>query len=279
MNIMRIAILGVALIAAALTAFLVRSLISSPSEVGQAERAPDPTTQVLVAARTLEIGTKISAKDLRWQVWPQTAIASVYYTLAKTPNAVEDLTGGVVRATLFADGPITTGKIVKTGDVGFMSAILDGGKRALGVKITPDTGAGAFILPGDRVDVLHAMRPTQGDAQDEKNGAPKLNSKTIIENVRVLAIDQTASDPKAAPGTSSVIGKTATLELSPEQAEILASSAISGVISLSLRSLERQDDKNFAEREAAAAAALAAARTKADGFKVIRFGLPFEYRP
>lgn len=282
MNIMRIAILGVALLAAALTAFLVRSLVSSPSEVSQKERPPDPTTQVLVATRDLEIGTKIAASDMRWQVWPEAAIAKPYFTVAGAPKAPEELTGGIVRAVIYANSPITLGKILKTGAGGFMSAILEGGKRAVGVKVTPDTGAAGFILPGDRVDVLHATRPAQGDAQESPASgvvAPKLNSRTIIENVRVLAIDQTVSDPKAGAAASSVIGKTATLELSPEEAEILASAAMDGIISLSLRSLERHDDNSYAEREAKAAAALAASRKKVNGFDVIRFGLPFRYTP
>lgn len=282
MNIMRIAILGVALLAAALTAFLVRSLVSSPSEVSQTERPPDPTTQVLVATRDLEIGAKIAASDLRWQVWPEAALTKAYFTVASAPKAPEDLTGGIVRSVIYANSPITAGKILKTGAGGFMSAILEGGKRAVGVKVTPDTGAAGFILPGDRVDVLHATRPVQGEAQESSASgavAPKLNSRTIIENVRVLAIDQTVSDPKAGAAASSVIGKTATLELSPEEAEILTSAAMDGIISLSLRSLERRDDTSYAEREAMAAAALAASRKKVNGFDVIRFGLPFRYTP
>lgn len=279
MNIIRIAILGVALLAAALTAFMVRGLLSSSDEVSQAARPPDPTTQVLVATRDMEIGAKIAATDLRWQEWPKSAISPDYATLESNPGAVEEQTGGIVRATIYKNAPITPGKIVKAGDVGFMSAILEGGMRAYAVKIAPETAAGGFILPGDRVDVVHAMRPEQQESSAQSAGLPELNSKTIIENVRVLAIDQLVNDPKAAAGASSIIGKSATLELSPQQAEILANAEMDGNISIILRSLERKEDNSFSEREAKAAADLAAARAKSDGFNLIRFGLPFKYRP
>ncbi len=277
MNIVRIGILAVALIAAALTALLVSSLVSTPPEV--TESAPDPTTQVLVAAKDIEVGSKIAAADLRWQVWPKDAINSAYFTMERNPNAIEEQTGGVVRTQLFANGPITPGKILKSGDAGFMSAILEGGMRAYTVKASPDLGAGGFILPGDRVDVIHAKQVDTSAAEAPTTGVSELNSKTIVENVRVLAIDQTVSDPKEGKATSSIVGKTVTLEVSPQQAEIIANAEVQGTMSLSLRSLERRDDGTFADREAKAAAELAATRSKSDGFNLIRFGLPFKYRP
>lgn len=277
MNMVRMAILGVALIAAGLTAYLVSSLLSSSEE--DASKVAEPTIQILVAARDLEIGTRIAAADLRWQVWPESAASPAFFNLESNPGAIEELTKGVVRSVIFANSPITPGKIVKTGEgAGFMSAILEGGMRAFALKLAPETGAGGFILPGDRVDVLHA-KPAERGTKNANEGKAELDSKTIVENVRVLAIDQAVTDPKAAAGASSLIGKVVTVEVSPQQAEVLANAGLDGMISITLRSLERKEDTGFAEREAKAAAERAAAQSKNEGLNMIRFGLSSKYRP
>jgi pilus assembly protein CpaB len=108
-----------------------------------------------------------------------------------------------------------------------MAAILPSGMRAISTEISPETGAGGFILPNDYVDVIVSRRErgTSGDVHV---------SETILTNVRVLAIDQTVEDKG---GQKVVVGKTATLELAPQQAEILAQSRQQGTLSLALRSL------------------------------------------
>ncbi len=121
---------------------------------------------------------------------------------------------------------------------GFMAAILPSGMRAVSTQISPETGAGGFILPNDRVDVIMTPR-----GRDDKGG--ERTSETILRNVRVLAIDQTVEEKN---GQKVVVGKTATLELSPSQAETLALSQQLGVLSLALRSIadgtleEKPDD-------------------------------------
>jgi pilus assembly protein CpaB len=111
-----------------------------------------------------------------------------------------------------------------------MAAILPTGYRAVSTEISPETGAGGFILPNDRVDVLLTKR--------EKNPNDKLpdliSSEIVLTNIRVLAIDQA---PKEKDGTNALVGKTATLELKPEQTETLARARQSGVLSLALRSI------------------------------------------
>ena len=110
--------------------------------------------------------------------------------------------------------------------------------RAISTEISPETGAGGFILPNDHVDVILTKR--------EKNtgvsGAPDaVKSEIILPNVRVLAIDQA---PKEKEGQNSVVGKTVTLELKPEQAATLAAGRQAGTLSLALRSIA---DANQAE--------------------------------
>ena len=281
MNLMRIIILVAAIAAAGLTAILVSSLVSTP-EVAVDKAPKIPVNQVLVAARKIEIGTKLTEADLRWQEFPEPSVASVYFTRDRNPEAVKEHVGGIARAEIFSDSPITPGKIVNAGGGGFMSAILEGGMRAMSVQIAPETGAGGFILPGDRVDVLLSYE-TQVEEESGRRGK-EVVSEIILENVRALAIDQTVndaagSDSKGGTQTSSVIGKTATLELTPAQAQKLAKSVASGRLALALRSLERKEDAEFAAREAAAAAALEAERSKNKSFTIIRYGTPGKFRP
>ena len=109
----------------------------------------------------------------------------------------------------------------------FMSSILPSGKRAIATQISADTSAGGFILPNDFVDVIMTRRTKDG-------GADEFITETILGNVRVLAIDQTV---KEEDGRQVVVGKTATLELAPEQAEVLTLAEQMGEMSLALRSL------------------------------------------
>jgi pilus assembly protein CpaB len=122
-------------------------------------------------------------------------------------------------------------KLVKADGSGFMAAILPSGMRAISTEISPETGAGGFILPNDRVDVILTKRDRNADT---RKSVDPINAEIILSNVRVLAIDQTIEDKN---GQKVVVGKTATLELKPEQSETLARARQSGTLSLALRSL------------------------------------------
>ena len=127
-----------------------------------------------------------------------------------------------------AGEPIREPKVVIAKGGGFMAAILPPGMRAVSLDISPDTGAGGFILPNDHVDVLL----TRHDKAAEKaGGVEKFVSETILRNVRVLAVDQTVEEKD---GKKVVVGKTATIELDPQQAETLALSRQLGTLSLAL---------------------------------------------
>jgi pilus assembly protein CpaB len=118
-----------------------------------------------------------------------------------------------------------------------MAAVLPAGMRAISTEISPETGAGGFILPNDRVDVILSKR----EKNPERNAPDIVSSEIILTNVRVLAIDQA---PKEKEGQNTVVGKTATLELKPEQSETLARARQSGTLSLALRSIS---DMNMVE--------------------------------
>jgi pilus assembly protein CpaB len=113
-----------------------------------------------------------------------------------------------------------------------MAAILPTGMRAISTQISPETGAGGFILPNDHVDVILTRR--ERDADKGASGGDSHSSETILTNVRVLAIDQNVQEKD---GQKVVVGKTATLELTPAQTETLALSQQLGSLSLALRSI------------------------------------------
>src|SRR6202044_2433954 len=120
------------------------------------------------------------------------------------------------RSPFIAGEPIREPKLIKADGSGFMAAILPSGMRAISTEISPETGAGGFILPNDRVDVIlsrHEKNP------DRTNPTDVINSEILLSNIRVLAIDQA---PREKDGKNPVVGKTATLELKPAQAELLA---------------------------------------------------------
>jgi pilus assembly protein CpaB len=131
--------------------------------------------------------------------------------------------------------------------------------RAISTEISPETGAGGFILPNDRVDVILSKREKN---PDRAGSADIVNSEIILSNVRVLAIDQA---PKEKDGQNSVVGKTVTLELRPEQAETLARARQSGTLSLALRSIA---DLNATETMSDDPAA-----KRGETVKVIRYGV------
>ena len=230
MNVMRIAILGVAAVAAGAAALLVRGMLGGGTPPTQAAAPPVAiTTDVLVASKDIVPGHILSVDLVRWDPWPKSAVSSSLITKDKEPDLTKAVAGAVVRSPLVAGQPITDASIVRAGGAGFMAATIKPGMRAISVPVTVDTGAGGFILPNDRVDVLLTRDISGG------NGGPKnIVSGIVLEDVRVLAVDQVAHQEK---DQQFVVGKTATLELTPVQAELLAQSQQSGTLSLALRAL------------------------------------------
>jgi pilus assembly protein CpaB len=228
----RILVLGVALAAGGAAAFLVGSEDEKKPEVVAPPVVQFETTDVLIAKADIGMGTAISSQDLQWQAWPSATTGESYITKKDKPNAIEEINGAITRAPFTAGEPIREAKLIRTnGAAGFMAAILPSGMRAVSTEISPETGAGGFILPNDRVDVILSRRPKDNDS---RTGGASPSSETILTNVRVLAIDQTVEEKN---GQRVVVGKTATLEIAPRQAETLTQSRQLGTLSLALRSL------------------------------------------
>jgi pilus assembly protein CpaB len=169
----------------------------------------------------------VTQDDLSWQPWPIAAAGPLFIRRTDRPNALTEFKGAVARAPFIAGEPIREQKLVRADGAGFLSAILPAGMRAISTEISAETGAGGFILPNDHVDVIVTRR-------DQQAGGDNITSETILRNIRVLAIDQTVEEKN---GQKVVVGKTATLELGPQQAENLAQARQRGTLSLALRSL------------------------------------------
>jgi pilus assembly protein CpaB len=232
MNTKRIIVLGFALVAASAAALLARSLMGGGTPKVEARIAPPPIamSEVLVADSNIQPGLTLSSDMVKWQRWPASAVDSSFITHASTPNLADALKGTVVRVPLYAGQPITNTAIVHGDETGFMAAQLQPGMRAVSITISVDSGAGGFILPNDRVDLMLTVKTN--------DSPPHVKVKTILADVRVLAVDQTFKEDK---NTKTLVGKTATLELTPVQAELVAAAQNMGSLSLSLRGLGDND--------------------------------------
>src|ERR1700675_798261 len=230
MNKARIVVLSIAVGAGGIAAYLASGSDSKPPAEPVAQLQ---TVDVLVAKSDIGLGQSVVPDDLQWQTWPGPSESNSYIRRSERPDATKEVTGSIARAPFIAGEPIREPKLVKANGSGFMAAILPTGMRAISTEISPETGAGGFILPNDRVDVILSKR----DKNPDKTGPTVVNSEIILSNVRVLAIDQA---PKEKDGQNTVIGKTVTLELKPEQAETLARARQRGT--LSLRRLDAGDD-------------------------------------
>lgn len=248
----RIVILVVAAVAAIGLALLVRGMMApKPQPAATLASAPEakPMARVLVAKRDLPIGTKLTAADMGWQDWPAEALNASFVTdgappqpksddkgLLKTatkaateavapPPAMEAFEGALVREPIASGEPMTARKVVRGGEGGYMSVMLTPGMRAIGVPVNSETGAGGFILPGDRVDVLQARRNEESDKG--------FVTQAVLTNVRVLAIDQATEPGK---DSKTMVGAVATLEVAAQDVENLARAKAQGDLTLVLRS-------------------------------------------
>src|ERR1700731_3677663 len=227
MNISRIIVLIIALSAGGVAAYLVSGSDSKPPPAEPVAQLQ--TVDVLVAKSDIGLGQPVAAQDMQWQTWPAATSSNGFIRRNERPDATTQIAGSIARTPFIAGEPIREAKLVRANGSGFMAAILPTGMRAVSTEISPETGAGGFILPNDRVDVLLTKRDKSQSGQ-----ADVIKSEVILPNVRVLAIDQA---PKEKDGQNTVIGKTVTLELKPEQAETLARARQSGTLSLALRSI------------------------------------------
>ncbi|KZM48402.1 Flp pilus assembly protein CpaB [Labrenzia sp. OB1] len=237
MKFARILVLAVAVAAGFLAFRMVMMSGGNDAEpkTAQAPAAERKQAQVLVAAKDIPLGGKLSAADMSWSPWPEDVIPKGAVTKSASPVADKEHVGQIARAPIFAGEPIRPERLIST-DKGFMSSILPKGKRASAVSVEAETTAGGFILPGDKVDLILTRRSDEG-----------ASSQTILENIRVLAIDTTTAGEQDKKSLSPK--KTATLELTLPQSEIVAQAQQIGTISLALRSAQDSADDAAPEND------------------------------
>jgi pilus assembly protein CpaB len=236
--------------------FGVMSLVKNPTKVVKEEITTN-TTQVLVARADIGLGQTIGPESVTWLEWPQSAVNAAYIQRNTHPGLLKELDKPerklVARVPLLAREPLTPQKVVIAGEGGVLAAILPAGMRAISTRIKEETGVGRLILPNDRVDVIHT-RTARG------RGGDQVNSETLFHNVRVLAIGQII---EAKDGNKKLAeGNTATLELTPAQAQRLAEANSGGEISLSLRSIADTETKDGP-----------AAARRGDTIRIIKYGV------
>lgn len=247
MNTQRVLILGVAALAAGAAVLLVRGLLGGGTARSHAALPPPAVSEVLVASGNLQAGAALTPASVRWQEWPKSAVDASFITRDTAGDPARVVRGAVARAPIMAGEPLTAAKIVHGDSAGFMAAMVDPGMRAVSIGISTETGAGGFILPNDRVDVLVT--------QQISDSPRRFATHTLFTGVRVLAVDQTYREDQS---QKVVLAKTATLELTPHQAEQVEGARASGTLSLSLRALGDDGAHQVATADKASAADTAA---------------------
>lgn len=229
----KIALLAGALIIAVTAAFLARSMFTdggAPSADAAAMPNPAEMPHVLVATKSLPVGTIVGPDAYRFQPWPKELVEEAYYIQGKSDDA--KLVGSVVRTAIAAGQPMTMGSLIQPGDRGFLAAALAPGMRAVTVPVSVQSSVAGFIFPGDRVDLMLTQSVAGGG-----DGAPLKVSETILRNLRVLATDQRTNalgeDGRPVVQTYSNV----TVEVTPRMAEKVSVAQTIGAISLSLRSI------------------------------------------
>ncbi len=244
----------------------------APATVVAAAPPQKPTTEVLVATADLPIGKRLERSDIDWQDWPIDALNPQFITSGAAPppppvvaeavadkkdakakageppapeasapaaaqlsgaGARDQLVGAIVKEPILKGEPISERKLVRAGEGGYMSVVLQPGMQAVSLPVTVETGAGGFILPGDRVDVIQSRRVDKAASGNGGGGGQDVESRTILKNSRVLAVDQATEPPK---GDKAVVGAVATLEVAAADAPLVARAKTQGDVILALRS-------------------------------------------
>ena len=228
MNMPRMLVLGLAGIAAIAAVLVIRMMMGggTPNAAAMLPRQDIATADVLVAAEPLQPGEPLTPALVRWEKWPKSDIDSTYLTHEQVPNLETAMTGAVVRAPMVAGEPLSVTKFVHADSAGFLAATLKPGMRAVSIPVTTDSGAGGFILPNDRVDLI--------ESELISDTPRRFSAKVVLNNVRVLAMDQNFKQDK---DQKVVLAKTATLELTPDEARNVVKAQAAGPLSLSLRAL------------------------------------------
>ena len=211
-----------------------KSAFTSDEEVSRFLRGRSSSIpRILVAKQNLPAGTLLRDTDFTWQQLApgDSGEGSIFEALSSTAA----LRGSYLKTRVESHKPILHENIIRPGEQGFIVASLAPGMRAVSMAITQVSGVSGFISPGDMVDVLLTHKVE--DTSDNPVLTPRRFSETILKGLRLLAIEQIIDPNTGKPQ----VGQTVTLEVTPQQAEVVALAASMGKLSLSLRSVPAVD--------------------------------------
>lgn len=237
MNKNMLIVLGGALLAAVLVAVLVQITFGGKDEVIVAPS--ENTVEVLVVAKDLDQWHTLEEGDLRWQSWPEDAVFKAAIMREDAQPAHDIVQGRLTRA--MEEGEVMVeSALMKEGARNNVQTRLEAGERAISISVKAQSMVSGFIRPGAYVDVILTYKHRMGVDDEEpaiihemiEKNIDKLATETILENVRVLAIDQKAEYEDE---DKIYVGKTVTLAVSMEKAEKLALASEMGAITLVMR--------------------------------------------
>jgi pilus assembly protein CpaB len=219
MRVIGLVLLLVALVLGGVTLYGIRTIASAR---GAAVKASSRDT-VVVAARPIAFGETLTPESLKVEAWPADARPQGSF------RTIREVLSGQTRVALRpmeANEPLLAARISGPGGRAGLSGVIRTGMRAVTIRVNDVIGVAGFVLPGDFVDVLITRQDGKGGY-----GQAPMRTDTLLQSVRVLAVDQIANENKSAP----VVAKAATVEVDPEQAQKLALASQVGTLSLALR--------------------------------------------
>lgn len=231
-----VAMLGVSVVTALGAAMMANNWIQERTGKGDHSSG----ASVVVAAVAIPFGQKIEAKDLRIMDLPPEAVPQGSF------SAIDKVVGRVSSQSLYAGEVVLQGRVAEHLGGSALAAVLEPGMRAISVRVDDVAGVAGFLLPGNEVDVVSSRR---------RGGSREVESKTILRKIKVLAVDQIASQERESP----VIVRAVTLSVKPEQAERLLEATQEGKVQLTLRN--PLDKSEQPEGQVAAAPATPKARS------------------
>lgn len=231
--------LAALIVVAAIGAFIIRALFIAASAPGAVK--PSAIVHVRAAADDLPDGLLLRDSDLVWKAVPHDQVP-VGALVEGTPeaNTNNDLKGDVLRHAVRAGTPLGLADVIVPSAPGFLAAALKPGMRAISVAVDDVSGNAGLIQPGDYVDVLLTQQ-IRADSGMNVPPARAVESETVAERVRVLAVGSAFKRPKDDAATTSTNVRTATFEVTPAGAQSITVAAHLGTLSLALRSFATRD--------------------------------------
>ncbi len=229
-------VVGGAVVVAFMVALLVQVTMGKPDAVAPVQE--EAKVEILVAAKDLVIGRELADGDMKWQKWPKSSVFSGAVVRVDKEAVVDALEGRLSRNVAKGE-PVLRSVLLAESKGNFVAASLKAGMRAVAIKVSAESMVGGFIGPGDYVDIILTYKEIIRTEDDDPRvqsmidlNIGKLATETILQNIMILAVDQTATRPD---DEEIKVGKTVTLAASVVDAEKLALASKLGELTLSLR--------------------------------------------